>query len=230
MAQLHRGRQWFVRILKRSLDSSSNFAALVVLVVALVVVCGFGVVQAQGEEQLILRDESSSREAVTADTDDDGGEAGGADQVEDAGTEVVVVDIDGAVVSPSVVELPAGSRVADAIERVGGLTEDADVSTVNRASVLTDGQKIHIPSVEEGSSQVQSGDSGHDDVQSQTLININVAGLEELDELPGVGPATAQAILDDRTQNGPFASIEDIMRVSGIGEAKFEKMRSRICV
>lgn len=230
MAQLHRGRQGFARILKRSLDSSSNFAALVASVVALAVVCGFGVVQAQGEEQLIVRDEALQREVATADTDDDGGKEDDAEQVEDAVPEVVVVDIDGAVVSPSVVELPVGSRVADAIEHAGGLTDDADVSTVNRASVLSDGQKIHIPSVEEGSSQILADASGSVDSQTQAPININLAGLDELDELPGVGPATAQAILDDRTQNGPFASIEDIMRVSGIGEAKFEKMRSCICV
>ena len=62
------------------------------------------------------------------------------------------------------------------------------------------------------------------------LVNINSAGLDELDTLPGVGPSTAQAILDDRTQNGPFASVEDIMRVSGIGEKKFEKLKDLICV
>lgn len=230
MAQLHQGRQGFARKLKRSLDGSSNCVALVASVVALVVVCGLGVVQAKGEEQLIVRDEASRHATSTVDVDDDDGKEGIAEQAEEEEPEVVVIDIDGAVVSPSVVELPEGSRVADAIERAGGLTDDADVSTVNRASVLTDGQKIHIPSLDEDSSQVHADATGSTDTQVQAPININLAGLDELDELPGVGPATAQAILDDRAQNGPFASIEDIMRVSGIGEAKFEKMRSRICV
>lgn len=152
----------------------------------------------------------------------------------DAQEEELVVDVAGAVVHPMVVELGADSRVQDAIDAAGGLTEDADAARVNRAAKLVDGQQIYIPHVGEASdvhaqaggssSGISSGGAGG------SLVNINTAGIDELDALSGVGPATAQAIIDEREANGPFASIEDIMRVAGIGEKKYDKLKNSICV
>ena len=143
----------------------------------------------------------------------------------------LVIDVDGAVVAPGVVEVPAGSRVADAIEAAGGLAEDADVSGINRAAPLVDGEKVYVPRVGEAAPASAGASSSSDgDEESISPVNINTASLSELDELPGIGPATAQAIIDDREENGPFASIEDIMRVSGIGEKKFENLAPYICV
>ena len=143
----------------------------------------------------------------------------------------LVIDVDGAVVAPGVVEVPAGSRVADAIEAAGGLAEDADVSGINRAAPLVDGEKVYVPRVGEAAPASAGASSSSDgDEESFSPVNINTASLSELDELPGIGPATAQAIIDDREENGPFASIEDIMRVSGIGEKKFENLAPYICV
>ena len=148
----------------------------------------------------------------------------------------VVVDVAGAVVAPNVVELADGDRVDDAINACGGLAEDADISALNRASVLTDGQKIYVPRQGEQAVAADTtaaaggGASSSAATSSGELVNINTATAEELDTLPGVGPSTAAAIIEDRTQNGVFATAEDLMRVSGIGEKKFANMKSSICV
>ena len=113
---------------------------------------------------------------------------------------VVVVHVDGAVRSPGVYELEEGARVRDAVQAAGGLAEGADTSAMNLAALVSDAQKV------------------------------NTATAEELDELPGVGESTARAIIEDREKNGPFSSPEDLMRVSGIGEKKFERLEAMVCV
>lgn len=150
--------------------------------------------------------------------------------------DAIVVDVAGAVASPGVVELKDGARVADALGAAGGLAEDADLTSVNRAARLTDGQRVYVPRVGEQVAPVEGDGSagaageGTQSTATGQAVNINTAGLAELDALPGVGPATAQAIIDDREANGPFTAPEDLMRVSGIGEKKFEKLKSSICV
>lgn len=150
--------------------------------------------------------------------------------------DAIVVDVAGAVASPGVVELKDGARVADALGAAGGLAEDADLTSVNRAARLTDGQRVYVPRVGEQVAPVEGDGSagaageGTQSTATGQVVNINTAGLAELDALPGVGPATAQAIIDDREANGPFTAPEDLMRVSGIGEKKFEKLKSSICV
>lgn len=150
--------------------------------------------------------------------------------------DAIVVDVAGAVASPGVVELKDGARVADALGAAGGLAEDADLTSVNRAARLTDGQRVYVPRVgeqvapAEGDGSAGAAGEGTQSTATGQAVNINTAGLAELDALPGVGPATAQAIIDDREANGPFTAPEDLMRVSGIGEKKFEKLKSSICV
>lgn len=150
--------------------------------------------------------------------------------------DAIVVDVAGAVASPGVVELKDGARVADALGAAGGLAEDADLTSVNRAARLTDGQRVYVPRVGkqvapvEGDGSAGAAGEGTQSTATGQVVNINTAGLAELDALPGVGPATAQAIIDDREANGPFTAPEDLMRVSGIGEKKFEKLKSSICV
>lgn len=158
----------------------------------------------------------------------------------------VFVDVGGAVQISGLFALPAGSRVADAIEAAGGLTENADVKYINRAYVLSDGDRLYIPTVTEvkdgtapptagqvtaagGASAGASAAPGQGSVE-QALININTAGSDELQRLNGVGPATAQKIIDFRTKRGAFSRIEDIMNVSGIGAKTFEKLRDYITV
>lgn len=156
--------------------------------------------------------------------------------------DIIMVDVAGAVTSPSVVELPQGSRVFEAIEKAGGSTSEGDTSALNQAEILTDGQKIYIPTKQEmeafkngsgGSGYVDNASSGFtfNSASDQTgLININTADSAALQEIPGVGPATAEKIISYRNDNGKFSSIEDIKNVSGIGDKTFEKMKTKITV
>ena len=122
-----------------------------------------------------------------------------------------------------------GLRVCDAVEAAGGLTEDADASTVNLARVLSDGEHIALPTKAEVETALAQGSAGGAAVAS-SLVNINTADASALETLSGVGSATAQAIISDREQNGPFSTIEDLMRVDGIGAKKFAKLKDSICV
>lgn len=148
----------------------------------------------------------------------------------------VYVDVDGAVARPGVYRLKDGARVSQAIDAAGGLTAEADVTGLNRASKITDGQKIYVPMVGEPQAAaavggVDSGAAKTDGAGSSSgLVNINTASAAELQTLSGIGPSTAQSIVDERTQNGAFASVDDLMRVSGIGEKKLAKIKDCICV
>lgn len=157
----------------------------------------------------------------------------------------ICVDIGGAVESPMLAELPQGSRVEDAIVAAGGLTEDADISNINRAEFLEDGQKIYIPEAVSGVSDAAGASNGENSLSGDVAsaspgvaggsaaggkININTADSIALQQLNGVGPATAQKIIDYRTSNGSFKSIEDIKNVSGIGDKTFEKLKDYITI
>lgn len=148
----------------------------------------------------------------------------------------VYVDVDGAVVRPGVYRLKEGARVSQALDAAGGLTVEADVTGLNRASKITDGQKIYVPTV--GEQQAAAAVDGAESSAATTpgagsssgLVNINTASAAELQTLSGIGPSMAQSIIDERTKNGAFASVDDLMRVSGIGEKKLAKIKDCICV
>lgn len=148
----------------------------------------------------------------------------------------VYVDVDGAVVRPGVYRLKEGARVSQALDAAGGLTVEADVTGLNRASKITDGQKIYVPTV--GEQQAAAAVGGAESSAATTpgagsssgLVNINTASAAELQTLSGIGPSMAQSIIDERTKNGAFASVDDLMRVSGIGEKKLAKIIDCICV
>ena len=142
----------------------------------------------------------------------------------------ITVHVDGAVAVPGVYTLKGDIvRVTDACEAAGGLLAEADTSGVNLAAPLADGVKVHIPVQGEEPVAPQAG-IGAAAAAAPGLVNINSAGADELMGLSGVGEATAQAIIQERERGGPFTSIEDIMRVPGIGEKKFERMKDSICV
>ena len=175
--------------------------------------------------------DSESDDTRQQDADDDAATDAAHDEAdEDAAT--VTVDVSGAVATPSVVTLAEGSRVADAIDAAGGALPEADLAQLNRAARLTDGEKVHVPITGEQAAEAAGTTAGSVETgaTTQQLININTATEAELDVLPGVGPSTAEAIVADREENGPFSTIEDLMRVSGIGEKKFEKLAGQICV
>ena len=219
-----------VKRLKR-VPNATRLAVVGAIVIALFSICCIGGSQlATDRISIIERDGDEVADKIGSDTSD------GSRQVEDEDSgDTIFVDVSGAVSTPSVVEIPSGSRVADAIEAAGGLTPEADVSSLNRAAKVEDGAKVVVPALATGGGQEAGSDAARAldppaESSVPSLVNINIAGVDELDELPGVGPATAQAIVDDREENGSFSSIEDIMRVSGIGEAKFERMRDLISI
>lgn len=154
----------------------------------------------------------------------------------------IAVDVAGAVVRPGLYKFPEGSRVQDAIDAAGGLLADADTKAINLAARLEDGKQLEIP-YKEGTapaaateppvfsySSPNETNPDAEPTENAELININTATLTQLDTLPGVGPATAQKIIDYRTTNGPFATIEDILKVPGIGPATFDNMKNLITV
>jgi competence protein ComEA len=150
----------------------------------------------------------------------------------------LVVHVAGAVTKPGVQRLPPGSRVVDAVEAAGGTAADADPSRINLAAPLEDGQQVYVPRLGEtgggaGAAPGTAGggagaaSAGAGDV---SVVNLNTADLGQLDALPGVGPAIAQAIVDFRDQNGPFATVDQLLEVRGIGEAKLADLRDRVTV
>ena len=160
----------------------------------------------------------------------------------DVGVKEITVYISGQVAKEGVVTLSSDKRLADAVEKLGGLTKNADTNNINLAMKLEDEKHYIIPKEGEviqnnsDSTQVTSNkdnNSSNNATQSDSQgskININTADLKQLDDIPGVGEATANKILSYRDENGEFKSIEEIKNVNGIGDKKFENMKDLICV
>ena len=153
--------------------------------------------------------------------------------------EMMAVHITGEVKKSGVVKIKEGSRIEDIIKAAGGLTENADITNVNLAFVVEDGMKIRIPSVNEEKTDEDyiTEDSGKGVIMtdentstSSSVININTASESELEQLPGIGPSISSRIVEYRNKNGKFKSIEDIKNVTGIGDSKFDKIKSLIRV
>src|SRR5215208_2825074 len=141
----------------------------------------------------------------------------------------IVVHITGAVPRPGVYALPQGARIQDGISAAGGFLAEAEKSGINLAALLEDGEKLDIPFIE-GGSPVLATPLPEVVTTTTELININTATSAELDTLPGIGPTTAQKIIDYRDQNGPFINTEDIINVSGIGPGTYERLKDLITV
>lgn len=140
------------------------------------------------------------------------------------------IHVCGAVSWPGVYELPPGSIVQQAINLAGGPTSRAEMSTINLAAQLEDGQQVYVPRLEEHATPSSPGSSSSLTIHPDQLININTASAPELDLLPGIGPSLAQKIIEHREAYGPFTSIDDLINVSGIGPVKLEDLREFITV
>lgn len=142
---------------------------------------------------------------------------------------VVLVHVLGAVARPGLYELAEGDRVVDAVAAAGGFTEEADQAALNLAQVLADAQQVQVPRVGEAPPPPPPGSTAPG-AAAGGPVNLNTADLAALDTLPRVGPSTAQKILDWRESNGPFTSVDDLLAVSGIGEATLEGLRDLVTV
>ena len=141
----------------------------------------------------------------------------------------VVVQICGCVTNPGVFRVGDGTRVYEVVDMAGGMTTEADVTAVNQAHTVSDGQQIYIPAI--GEKCTESGDGNVTEASdTDGRININTADTETLMSLPGIGRSKADAIIRYRDDNGRYGTIEDIMNVSGIKQAAFDKIKDLICV
>lgn len=136
----------------------------------------------------------------------------------------IFVHVEGAVNEPGLIKVKYGTRLYELIEQAGGETDEADVSRVNLASIVSDEQKVVIPAK-------VVVDENYDDEESESgIVNINTASKDRLTTLTGVGESTAEKIINYREENGYFNSIEDLMNVPGIGESKFNALKNDITV
>ena len=140
---------------------------------------------------------------------------------------IVVVDVAGKVKKPGVYKLPSGSRAIDAITAAGGARKGVDLSDINLAHQIIDGEQIVVGAPKP---VINSRSKSNSKVKFSGPININTATAAQLDSLPGVGPVTAGRIITYREKNGPFKNIEDLRKVSGMGASKFEALKSQIRV
>ena len=140
--------------------------------------------------------------------------------------ERVLVHVAGAVVEPGVYDLASGARVRDAVVAAGGPTDAADWNALNLAAVVSDASRVYVPVVGEDVPPGVLGASGA--AVGNGPVDVNRATVDELDQLPGVGPATATAIVTERDRNGPFVDVDDLGRVPGIGPAKLEALRDLV--
>ncbi len=155
---------------------------------------------------------------------------------EDEEVEEIIVHITGEVNKPGIVILNKNSRIADAINKAGGATKEADLNQINLAYILEDGQKIYIPNKNEKIDEdeyITEGNGnniGNNNSKEGEKVNINEAMQTELEELPGIGPSLASRIIEYREQNGDFKKIEELQNVKGIGDAKYNDLKDKVTV
>ena len=175
----------------------------------------------------------AQQDATTLDAATQPAAASSSGMAQEAGLTVYVT---GAVNQPGVVTVASGGRVADAVNACGGLSPEADGDAINMAQAVKDGQQIRVPmkgaekAAKDGTASKSAGGANGAAAADDGVVNINTADEKALDTLPGVGPATAQKIIEYRETEGAFQSPEDIMKVRGIGKAKYEKMKDKITI
>lgn len=250
MAQISNNRTQRITTLMRKFNLSQRqlITVVVVAVLAIVSVAIFIWMIAAGTSESFDRSHNqvdSTQGAIVAENPQHSQEDKSTDQLENDHkikevSPQMMVHVDGAVKSPGLYALQmANPRVNDAIQIAGGLAEDANSQGINLASPIEDGQKIYIPRKgEEAPPEIPQPDQNKASSNKQTnskrdkktVVDINKATVDEFTKLQGVGEGLAQRIVADRQKNGPFKTTEDLMRVSGIGQKKFEQLKDNIRV
>ena len=142
--------------------------------------------------------------------------------------DLITVDVKGAVKSPGIYDLPVGSRINDAVQKAGGLTDNADSKSINLAQRISDEALVYVPTKEETTSQ--EAHSNASNTKENKKVNLNKASLEELKQVKGLGAKRAQDIIDHRESNGKFKSVDELKKVSGIGAKTIEKLKEYVTV
>ena len=144
--------------------------------------------------------------------------------------ELITVDVKGAVKSPGIYDLPLGSRVHDAVQKAGGLTEEADSKSLNLAQKISDEALVYVPTKGEEAASQQAASGTSPSTSKEKKVNLNKASLEELKQVKGLGGKRAQDIIDHREANGKFKSVDELKKVSGIGAKTIEKLKDYVTV
>ena len=144
--------------------------------------------------------------------------------------DLITVDVKGAVKAPGIYDLPVGSRVNDAVQKAGGLTEQADSKGLNLAQKVSDEALVYVPSKGEEVASQQAGSGAPSSTSKDKKVNLNKASLEELKQVKGLGGKRAQDIIDHREANGKFKSVDELKKVSGIGAKTIEKLKDYVTV
>ena len=144
--------------------------------------------------------------------------------------DLITVDVKGAVKSPGIYDLPLGSRVHDAVQKAGGLTEEADSKSLNLAQKVSDEALVYVPTKGEEAASQQATSGTSPSTSKEKKVNLNKASLEELKQVKGLGGKRAQDIIDHREANGKFKSVDELKKVSGIGAKTIEKLKDYVTV
>ena len=144
--------------------------------------------------------------------------------------DLITVDVKGAVKSPGIYDLPVGSRVHDAVQKAGGLTEEADSKSLNLAQKVSDEVLVYVPTKGEEAASQQATSGTTPSTSKEKKVNLNKASLEELKQVKGLGGKRAQDIIDHREANGKFKSVDELKKVSGIGAKTIEKLKDYVTV
>ena len=144
--------------------------------------------------------------------------------------DLITVDVKGAVKAPGIYDLPVGSRVNDAVQKAGGLTEQADSKSLNLAQKVSDEALVYVPTKGEEAASQQTASGTASSTSKEKKINLNKASLEELKQVKGLGGKRAQDIIDHRETNGKFKSVDELKKVSGIGAKTIEKLKDYVTV
>ena len=144
--------------------------------------------------------------------------------------DLITVDVKGAVKSPGIYDLPVGSRVHDAVQKAGGLTDEADSKSLNLAQKISDEALVYVPTKGEEAASQQTASGMTASTSKEKKVNLNKASLEELKQVKGLGGKRAQDIIDHREANGKFKSVDELKKVSGIGAKTIEKLKDYVTV
>ena len=172
----------------------------------------------QAEVSAVSKDSSSEKEVKKEEKE------------ESPEQDLITVDVKGAVKSPGIYDLPVGSRVHDAVQKAGGLTEEADSKSLNLAQKISDEALVYVPTKGEEVASQQTGSGTTASTSKDKKVNLNKASLEELKQVKGLGGKRAQDIIDHREANGKFKSVDELKKVSGIGAKTIEKLKDYVTV